>query len=141
MVLYLSSLQVPSIVYLLSSTFHPEFSGRGRPSKMSCCGEFLYISCSYHECHVRAYDGTWSSSFVRRSLTNPLTFSSQCWCFWSSDKLESSIELTVDLECHSHEQKRKLKGTSCLHKLNPLGCIKARPEHVAIALRETERLR
>ena len=100
--------------------------------------------CTFHvhsQCRHRAYDGTWSSSFVRRSLTNPLTFPSQCWCFWSSDKLESSIELTVDLECHSHEQKRKLKGTSCLHKLNPLGCIKARPEHVAIALRETERLR
>jgi len=54
-------------------------------------------------------DDKWS---VRCSLTSPLTFPAQCWCFWSSDKVESSIELTVDLECHSHEQKRKLKGTS-----------------------------
>ena len=36
---------------------------------------------------------------VRCSLTNPLTFSTHSWCFLSSDKLESSIELTVDLEC------------------------------------------
>jgi len=71
--------------------------------------------CTFHvrsQCRHRAYDGTRSSSFVRCSLTNPLTFPTQCWCFWSSDKLESSIELTVDLECHSHEQEQKLKCTS-----------------------------
>ena len=71
--------------------------------------------CTFHvrsQCRHRAYDGTRSSSFVRCSLTNPLTFPTQCWCFWSSDKLESSIELTVDLECHSREQKQKLEGTS-----------------------------
>jgi len=86
-----------SIVYLPSSTFHPEFSGRGRPSKMSCRREFLYISLIQHVrsqwCQRAVYDGTPSSSFVRRSLTTPLTFSSLCLCFWSSDKLESSIEL------------------------------------------------